>query len=172
MCLYWKWQIFLLYTWTFGWCVCIGNDESSSCSPGPGLVCLCWKWRIFLLFTWTWDSVFALEITNLPLVHLDLGWCVCIGNDESLSNSTGSGLVCLYWKFTIILLFTCTWACVSILEMTNLPLVHLDLGWCVCIGNDESSSCSPGPGLMCLYWEIYESASCSPGPGLVCLYWK
>ena len=127
-----------------GWCVCIGNDEFSSCSPGPELVCL-WKWRIFLLLTWTWASVSVLEMTNLPLVRLDLGLCVCIGNDESSSCSPGPGLVCLsrkwrifllspgpglvclYWKWRIFLLFTWTSAGVSVLEMTNLPLVHLDL---------------------------------------------
>ena len=117
------------------WCVCIGNDESSSCSPGPEIVCLYWKWRIFLLFTWTRAGVSVLEMTNLPLVHMDLR------------------LVCLYWKLRIFLLITSTWAGVSVLEMTNLPLVHLDLGWCVCIGNDKSSSYSPGPGLVCLYWK-------------------
>ena len=155
-----------------------------------GLVCLYWKLRIFLLFTSTWAGVSVLEMTNLPLVHLDLGWCVCIGNDKSSSYSPGPGLVWLYWKWRIFLLFTWTWACVSVLEKTNPPLVHLDLGWCVCIGNNESLSCSTGSGLVCLYWKfsnhplvhldlglcVYigndESSSCSPRPGLVCLSWK
>ena len=72
---------------------------------------------------------------NFPLVHLDLGLCVSIGNGKSYSCSPGPS------------------AGVSVLEMTNLPLVRVDLGLCVYIGNGESFSCSPGPGLVCLYWK-------------------
>ena len=106
---------FLLVHLDLGLCVCIGNGKSSSCSPGPSA------------------GLSVLEMSNLPLVRLDLGLCVYIGNGESSSCSPGPWLVYLHWKLRIFLLFTWTCAGVSVLEMTNLPLVHLDLGCCVCI---------------------------------------